>query len=138
MKWLDLETLKVKKCIKVGILNQNVIRLLNLKINPCDIVIWDARLAHIELHKKDFKNEESFVKHIELIPEIIENPDYIGLHPTKNSIEFIKILDELMIVAVRIKNKGNLAVRTVFILSETQLIDYMKGGTVVKYQSDVD
>jgi hypothetical protein len=60
-------------------------------------------------------NQKKFSGNIILfkIPEIIAHPDHIGKHPSKNSIEYIRRIDELFIVAVRIKS-GKLALRTAF------------------------
>ena len=130
---LDIKTLNAGfSCIKIGALSQEVINLLNLNRNKCDIILWEDRFKYIEKHKEDFKSEQEFYEHISQIPEIIENPDYIAKHPTSNSIEYIKRINELMLVAIRIKDKGNLALRSAYPLSENQLNDYLTKGTAIK------
>ncbi|MDD4834818.1 MAG: PBECR2 nuclease fold domain-containing protein [Lutispora sp.] len=118
--------------IKIGKLANEVIDLLNLNREPCDIIMWEDRFKYIEKHKQHFQSEESYKKHVSQIPDIIENPNYIAKHPSSNSIEYIKRIDELMLVAVRIKNTGNLAFRTAYPLSELQLQDYINKGTAIK------
>ena len=130
---LDINSLKNGFInVKVGRLTQDIINLLNLNRDECDIVLWEDRLKYIEKHKVNFDDESDFEKHIARIPEIIDSPDYVGKHPADNSIQYIKRLDKLMIVAIRIKNQGNLAFRTAYPLSEEQLADYIKCGTVWK------
>jgi len=132
---LNIDNLKLGfKSIKIGVLTKEVIDLLNLNRDTCDIILWEDRFKYIEKHKGDFKSEIDFENHIAAIPEVIENPDYVGVHPRKNSLEFIKRIDELLIVVVRIKQKGDLAFRTMYPLSEKQLQNYIKSGTVVEFK----
>jgi hypothetical protein len=130
---LDLKSLKSGFLnIKVGRLSKKIIDILNLNREECDIILWEDRFKYIEKHKVHFDDEADYMKHIACIPEVIESPDYVGKHPADNSIEYIKRIDKLMIVAIRIKDKGNLAFRTAFPLSENQLQDYIRSGTVWK------
>lgn len=117
--------------IKIGELTEDVINLLGLSHPQNDIVMWEDKFQYIQKHMKDFQSEESFKSCISQIPEVIAQPDYIGLHPTKQSIEYIKRIDELFIVAIRIKN-GKLALKTAFRLTEEQLQDYISSNTVIK------
>lgn len=116
----------------VGKLASDVISMLGLSVEPCDIVMWEDRYQYIQKHKNDFQSEENFYSCVKKIPDVIADPDYIALHPTKNSIEYIKQIDELFIVAVRLKKTGNLAFRTAFPLTQKQLQDYIKSGTAKK------
>jgi len=130
---LDVESLKKGFInIKIGMLTKEIADIIKLDRDECDIVLWEDRFKYIEKHKENFESEESFIKHIELIPDIIENPDYVGRHPKDNSIQYIKQLDKLMIVAVRIKYKGKLCFRTAYPLTEKQLKDYIESNTAWK------
>lgn len=136
---LDIDVLKKGfKTIKIGVLTKEVIVLLGLNRLECDIILWEDRFQYIEKHKGDFKTEADFYKHIAQIPSIIENPDYVGIHPGKNSIEYIKKIDELMIVAVRIKQTGHLAFRSAYPISEKQLLNYFNSGTIFKLERNID
>lgn len=113
----------------VGVAKKEILAELGLPSNEeLNIVLWKDRLHHIEKHKKDFSSEEEYFSHLESIPDIINDPDYIGLHPTNNSIEYVKRLDKLVLVAVRIKNTGPLAIRTLYPLKESQLKNYLDSG----------
>ncbi|MCY6353669.1 PBECR3 domain-containing polyvalent protein [Clostridium sp. ZS2-4] len=130
---LDYDDLsKGFKSIKIGTLDKEVIELLKLNRNSCDIILWEDRFKYIDKHKEDFETEEAFKAHIEEIPNIIKSPDYIAKHPKKNSIEYIKKIDELMLVAIRIKQKGNLAFRSAYPLTNDQLQRYLESGTAFK------
>lgn len=76
------------------------------KITETAARVWEDRFKYIHKHICDFKTPENFYNCISCIPEVIAKPDYIAKHPTKNSIEYIKRLDELFIVVVRIKPTG--------------------------------
>ena len=126
------------KNIIIGRLSKDIISLLNLNREECDIILWEDRFKYVEKHIQHFKSKEDYEKHIASIPDIIENPDYVGKHPKNNSIQYIKRIGELMIVAIRIKKKGNMAFRSAYPLSEEQLKDYIKSGTVFELKNDVD
>lgn len=121
------------KVVKIGQLTKDIIDFLDLQCIPCDIVLWHDRLEYIEKHKSDFESEVDFYKHIELIPDIIENFDYIGKHPSDNSIQFIKHIDKYMLVGIRLKASGNLSLRSSYPITEEYLKKYIQSGTVWSY-----
>lgn len=132
-KLLDVKALKdgfLK--VKIGELTQNVIDSLCLCRKPCDIVMWEDRYQYIHKHIKDFGGVERFEFIVSNIPTIIQSPDYIGVHPTEHGIEYIKRFGDLVVVAVRIRQEGVLALRSVHPLTEKQLTDYIKAETVIK------
>lgn len=130
---LDLEFYKAgKNKIKIGELTQEVIDLLSINRKPCNIVMWSERLKYTEKHKFNFKTENEYVEAIRNIPNIIRNPDYVGLHPTDNSIQYIKQINRLMLVGIRIRSKGEISYRTAYPITESQLNDYIKKGRVKK------
>jgi hypothetical protein len=135
---LDIEELRLGfNFVKIGRLSKEIIRLLNINHQECDIIMWEDKFQYIHKHIKDFKTPDSFYNCISKIPEVIGTPDYVGIHPTKKSIEYIKRIDELLIVAIRIKS-GKLALKTVFPLSEEQLRDYLNSNTVIKMNETID
>ncbi len=58
---------------------------------------------------------------MENIPLIINSPDYVGYNKNNNSIEYIKKIDELTLVAIRIKQKGDLFLRSIYPISKVKL-----------------
>lgn len=120
------------KKLKIGKLTPDVISTLGITSSPRDIVMWEDRYQYIQKHKGDFQSEENFIACVKKIPDVIAAPDYVALHPSKGSIEYIKQIDELFIIAVRLKNSGELALRTAFPLTKKQLQDYISSGTAKK------
>ena len=47
-----------------------------------DILFWAARVKHTERHRKDFQDDAEFEQCLKDIPQIIQCPDYISIHPS--------------------------------------------------------
>lgn len=125
---LDVGNMKKGPCV-VGVAQKKILSNIGISFdNELEIVLWKDRLKHIEKHKKDFDSEEEYQLHLESIPDIINNPDYIGIHPKGHSIEYVKRVDKVVLVAVRIKASGPLSVRTLYPLKENKLNNYLKSG----------
>lgn len=82
--------------------------------------------------------EADYKKHVESMPDIINNPDYVGLHPKGNSIQYIKRIDELMLVAIRITLKGKLVVRSSYPITQNTLDSYLASGSVKEIPKNID
>ena len=93
-----------------------------------DILFWRDRIRHTERHRKDFMSEEEYELCFSRIPSIIQNPDYISIHPNKDSISFICKFTDNVSVAVRLSMDGRLAYRTMYPLRESQLENYITQG----------
>lgn len=107
-------------------------------LHETDILLWDNRIEYTEKHKGNFKTADEYYKYIEDIPNIIENPDYIGLPPHDDSIQFIKVHDSITLVAVRISQTGKTSYRTMYPILEGQLKDYIKKNRAWKYNKSND
>ena len=122
MNKLNIEKMKIEKQIlKIGELTNKIIDILELNENPRNIKFAYDRIAHCENHIKDFRNEQSYKKSMESIPLIINTPDYVGYNKNNNSIEYIKKIDDITLVAIRIKSKGDLFLRSIYPISEVKL-----------------
>lgn len=97
-----------------------------------DILFWKDRIKHTKRHKKDFASEEEYELCFEQIPDIIQHPDFISIHPNKDSISFICRFTDHISVAVRLSADGKLAYRTMYPLRESQLLNYIKQGRAWK------
>ena len=132
---LELFTESIKY-VSIGKLPQNIIASIitrypefSRKLSPdTDILFWVDRIKHIEKHKNDFLSPLEFEHCFKNIPHIIQNPDYISVHPNKNSISFIKGLANHTAVAIRLSSDGKLAFRTMYPLRNAQLTNYIKNG----------
>lgn len=118
----------------IGNLDEEVIKKLKLNRNVGQpIFIGDGNIEHMKnVHPDDFK------KYADKIKEIIKEPDYVGLHPTKKSIEYFKVFkneeDEMVLLAVRASGNGKLFVRSLYKISSEQFKDYLKKDTVKPYK----
>lgn len=98
-----------------------------------DILFWSARVKHTERHRKDFSSDSEFEQCVKDIPEIIQNPDYVSIHPTDESVSFIKKYTKNISVAIKISTDGKMVYRTMYPLRESQLNEYIKNGRAWKY-----
>ena len=126
----------MKECKVIGKLDDEIIEFLNTKkpdfaekIKNNKIIMWSERLEHIEKHKNNFKDEETFDMCVKMIPDIIENPDIIGVREKDSSLQFIKEMENNVLVAVRLSTKGSLSFRTMYPVTDSQKEDYIKKGT---------
>ncbi|WP_461817395.1 PBECR3 domain-containing polyvalent protein [Faecalimonas sp.] len=96
------------------------------------MLFWKDRIKHTERHKKDFVSPEEYELCFEQIPDIIQNPEFISIHPNKDSISFICRFTDHISVAVRLSTDGKLSYRTMYPLRESQLYNYIKQGRAWK------
>lgn len=96
------------------------------------ILFWKDRIKHTERHRKDFASDEEYNLCFKKIPDIIRNPEFISIHPNKNSISFICRFTDRISVAVRISTDGKLSFRTMYPLRESQLSNYINQGRAWK------
>lgn len=125
-----------KRVYNLGRLTDEVIDLLGLDLEPTSICISDDKIEYTKKHEHKFKSYKTYKRCVEEAPNIIEQPDYVALHPNGNSIEYIKKIDEVMLIAVRLKKSGNLWVKSIFPISESKMNLYIKAGTAVEVKKD--
>ena len=112
----------------VGRFSSKVIRSLRLSIEPCDIFISGEGIEHIRT-----KHPKIFREHLQDIPIIISEPEYIGYDPTQHSIEYVKFKDLLLIVPVRPSSGNIYYVRSLYELSRENMEAYMRKGQLLPY-----
>lgn len=103
-----------------------------------EITFFENRIKHTERHKDDFSSDVMFEICLEDIPDIIHAPDYISIHPKKNSISFIKDYSQHVSVAVRISLDGKLSYRTMYPITDAQLQNYLNTGRAKRYNDSVE
>lgn len=137
---MNIENTSVEKPRKMVIakISEDVVSKFNLHEYSRDIVMWDDRLKYVEKHIKDYDSLEQFEEHIELIPNILNSPDYIGIHPNGKSLEFVKMISRTTMVAVRLNAKGELAFRTMYPLRISQFESYVKSGRLIPFSEISD
>ena len=62
--------------------------------------------------------------------EIIEKPTYVGIHPPRGGIEFIKKYDENIMVAVQVSKRDVLYLRSMYIITEDKVEMYLDNGSI--------
>ncbi|MCL5289689.1 MAG: PBECR2 nuclease fold domain-containing protein [Bacillota bacterium] len=113
----------------VGKIDQRIIDLLELSI-PVDTPIFLGKTNIDHMHKE---HPEDYKKYFSELGNIIASPDYVTKHPKKDSIEYIKVFDGYVLVAVRISNKGKLFAKTIFKMSNEKIEKYQKKNVLKKY-----
>lgn len=113
---------------KVGKLTAEVIQAFGLDYEEeKEIFLSSKRKRHMEKHRDEFKDFDDVFDRID---EIIDEPDYIGLHPSGQSLEYIKRIDGNVLVAVRLSEE--LTVRTMYVIKDTKLENYVNAGRTKK------
>ncbi|MFW6229882.1 MAG: PBECR2 nuclease fold domain-containing protein [Halanaerobium sp.] len=111
----------------VGELKEEIIELFNLPFKNTDIYIGGTNKKHIrKKHKKEFD------KYLDKLPEIINNPTYVGVYPSQGGIEFIKKYEDNVMVAVRASKKDVLYVRSVYCITEDKVERYLENESIKK------
>ncbi len=113
---------------KVGQLTKEIIKIFALPYEEgTEILLSHKRKKHMKKHQDEFVD---FNGTFDRINEIIQNPDYVGRHPNGQSLEYIKRIDGNVLVAVRLSEK--LSVRTMYVIKDTKLENYIKAGRTKK------
>lgn len=118
------------KNIEVGELNEELNDIIgsNLPIQK----IYRSKGFPTHLIKR---NHFNCLKHIDDIPEIIKNPDYIGINPNENgdTIELIKIFDKNILIGLKVDIEGNyIYVSTMYDIQESKLQRRLHSGRIKK------
>jgi hypothetical protein len=122
---------------KVGEIDEVVIRILNLSVEPqSPILIGEENIQHMM-----DKHPEDFEKYGGKISEILSNPDFVAKHPRKDSIEYIKVYydeerDERVLIAVRATTRGIHFARTLFVMSDEKVEKYKEKGAFHEYKKE--
>lgn len=118
-----------KKLKSIGEYNPLFNELLGIEL-PCGPIYQSEGLVrHIE------KRHPDYVTKMNLIPNIIANPDYIGKPPAKpDSIEIVKIYDEALLVAITLDMQdGYLYVASLYPISPAKVVHRENSGRIVKF-----
>lgn len=117
---------------KIGIVNERVIQLLGISIEKnTEIFLGNDNIVHMQK-----RHLSDYAKYGSEIADIIASPDYVGYHEKDDSIEYVKeypVNNEFVKVAVRPTRNGNYFARSLYILNNSRVRNFIKKGTLVKY-----
>lgn len=129
-------------CITVGSLDSKKLSFIKKncpqaleKVKNHSVIMWKDRIEHLSKHAYD-ASKMPLDELVNLIPDIIANPDYIGYREKDSSLQFIKEFENNILVAVRADGKGKLAFRTMYTINRGQLSDYINKGRAWKFNID--
>lgn len=116
---------ELKKVGKYKLIYNN---LLNTNLPISEIYVSDGLNKHI------LRRHPNCQKYIKKIPEIINNPDYIGKNPKEpNSIELVKVFNNNIQIGIKLDtNKNYLYVATLFDIKESKVQRRLNSGRLKK------
>lgn len=120
--------------IKVGSYQQIFNDILGTEINNLDIYRSKGLPAHMLK-----RHHEKCLKYIDYIPDIIKNPDYIGVNPNESlqSIELIKQYKDNVLLGIKIdKNNEYLYVSTMHDITESKIQQRLFSGRLKHFSID--
>lgn len=116
--------------IIVGTLQENITSILNSSLPNDNIYMVPGVKKHIKKKHKDC------FKYFKDIPDIITNPDYIGVNPNEpNSVEFVKTFDDIILVSVNLSidtEQQYLFVSSLYDISNGKLKNRINSGRLKK------
>jgi hypothetical protein len=114
--------------IQIGKITPKVAVILDVVPVDSPILLSESTINHIQnRHPKDYARYGKY------IAKIINTPDYVGLRPTDGTVVYVKEFtfeNENVKLAVRATKKGVLFVRSLYVITESRLDNYLKKGTV--------
>lgn len=117
--------------LQVGKLDSKIISLLSLSFAPdTPIYLGQSNIQHIQN-----SHPAAYAKYGSRIPDIISAPDYVRENPKNGSIEYVKeyqIDNEFVKVAVRVSGSGKLYARSLYILNNNRVQNFISKGTLKK------
>ena len=107
---------KISSQTVIGQIDQSVIDLLGLPISSgAPIIIGPLNEKHmIDEHC------ENYIKYFGEIGSILKNPDYVIPHKT-GSLQYVKVFDEHVMVAVRLSSNGVYFARSLYVMSQEKV-----------------
>ena len=120
--------------LKVGSFDEKFNMILGTDIKQLDIFRSKGLPAHM-LKRKHYK----CLKYIDYIPDIVENPDYIGINPNESgdSIELVKQYDDNVLLGIKLDMDGKyLYVSTMYDVQESKVSRRLHSGRLKKFEVD--
>ena len=123
----------MSKQIFVGEYNKRFNEILGTNIEQKEIFRSSGLTSHLIK-----RNHGSCLKHIDDIPDIIKQPDYIGINPNEGglSIELVKKYKNNVLIGIKVDaTTDSLYISTMFDLQESKLQRRVHSGRLIKYDN---
>ena len=123
-----------EELLKVGKYNLRFNDILGIELEELDIFRSKGLPSHV-VKRRHYK----CLKYIDYIPDIIENPDYIGINPNERgkSIELIKCYKDNVMIGIKLDSDGEYYyVSTVHDVQESKLNRRLHSGRIKKFSID--
>lgn len=103
-------------------IDQNYIDKYNLDYSYLNkkIVIYSDRYLHMNKHKYEFSNTKNYFDAINNIQDIVSNPDFIVIDQKRKGMEFIKKINNDVLVAARLSNSNELKIKSLYPINATK------------------
>lgn len=115
----------------VGVISPNIETLLNISVEgDRNIYLGQSNITHMQSSHPD-----DYEKYKDELPNILTNPDYIGINPGDGSLEYVKeyrIDNEFVKVAVRISSGKKYYARSLYVLNNNRVHNFIEKGTLKK------
>lgn len=123
-----------EELLQVGTYNLRFNEILGIAMDELTIYRSKGLPAHM-IKRKHFKG----LKYIDYIPDIIENPDYIGINPNEagKSIELIKRYKDNIMIGIKLDIDGEyLYVSTLHDVQELKIARRLYSGRIKAFSVD--
>lgn len=127
---------KTLKLLKVGTYKQIFNELLGVSLKIRTIYCSEGLVAHLR-SRKHF----SALKYIDNIPDIIADPDYIGINPRESvdSIELIKRYEENIIIGIKLDiDRDYYYVSTMYEIQDSKIKRRLHSGRIKTFSKAID
>lgn len=120
--------------LRVGSFTEKFNNVLGANMEPLDIFRSKGLPAHM-VKRKHYK----CLKYIDYIPDIIANPDYIGINPNESggSIELVKRYEDNVLLGIKLDTDGQyLYVSTMYDVQESKVSRRLHSGRLKQFEVD--
>ena len=112
---------------QIGVIGSDIVLKFNLDISP-DTPIYIGLNNRIHMENS---HREIYLKYSNRMSDIISSPDYVGINPHDNSLEYYKKFNNEVIhikIAVRNTKKGVYFARSMYSVNDTNLKSYINNN----------
>ncbi len=123
-----------RELLRVGKYNSKFNDILGINIKELDIYRSNGLQIHMVKRK-----HSNCLQYVDYIPDIIENPDYIGVNPNEkgSSIEMIKRYKDNVMIGIKLDTDGEyLYVSTMHDIQESKIERRLYSGRLKEYFVD--